>query len=329
MDRIEVEREVIRTLRQCALNGSDREISLNESIGQLGIGLDSLSLLEFILGLEKTFDIKFSDGFWTERGQLVLQDVVDAIMVSATPTLIKRQDLKPLPAKKAQGYAAKMAATIREKGLLKGLAALTYRLLARLVRYIYEREKFVILSRGLSESPCPEYSSLLDLTFRVIKRVDDFATLNGFWETSQGREKIKIFNYRFQKGYICLTASHHDKIIGVDWLSASGDHEPLTDLTIKMQPGTCYGLDLDEHCLYQGKGVGLALLAYSLAETQKRGFHTQVTIVSTRNVKMLSAATALFGYKKNGHIVTTRIFRKPRSRWQVGEQSGYGPVLLL
>lgn len=328
MDRIEVEREVIRTLRQCALNGSDREISLNQSVGQLGIGLDSLSLLEFILALERTFNIKFSDGFWTERGQLVLQDVVDAIMASATPTLAKRQDFRSPPAKKTQGYAAKMAATIREKGLLKGLAMLAYRLLARLVRNIYEREEFMILSRGLSESPFPEYFSSMDLTFRVIKRADDFATLNGFWETSQGREKIKIFNYRFKKGYICLTASHHDKIIGVDWLSEIGDHELLTDLTIKMRPGACYGLDLDEHRLYQGKGVGLALLTYSLAETQRRGFHTQVTIVSTRNVKMLSAATALLGYKKNGHIATTRIFRKPRSRWQVGEQTGCGPLLL-
>ncbi|NUM72814.1 hypothetical protein HUU40_00490 [candidate division KSB1 bacterium] len=328
MDRINVEHEVISTLRHCVLNGSDRKIPPTESLGQHGIGLDSLALLEFIIALEKKFGIRFSNGFWTQRGELNLQNVVNEIMAAAAPVSPVRQKLNAPSGKTELIDNSTIAQTTGERGFLQRLARLARRLLFVLSRYIYERERFVILFRQIFESPSPLYSSSLDLTFRVVKHVDDLARLDGFWAPLKSRKKMAIFKKRFLKGCICLTAAKNDKIIGIDWLSETGDHEPLTGLTIRARQGACYAFDLDEHRHYKGKGVGLALLAYSLAETQKRGFHSQVAIVSSRNLKMLSAATALFGFKKCGHIITTRIFRKPKSTWRAGGKSGRGALLL-
>src|SRR5207245_11210650 len=74
------------------------------------------------------------------------------------------------------------------------------------------------------------------------------------------------------------------------------------------------------HEKYAGEGIGLALLTYSLVETKRRGFHSQVTCVDLRNVPMLSAAVQLLGFRTIGSIrTTTSVFAKPSSRWQLEE----------
>jgi hypothetical protein len=51
--------------------------------------------------------------------------------------------------------------------------------------------------------------------------------------------------------------------------------------------------------------------------------------VSAGNLRMLSAAVHLLGFRKIGRIETTWILRRPFSRWQVGERSGWGGTLAL
>ena len=47
MNRNQVERDIVQLLRQTALSGSDREIRTLDPLGELGLGLDSLALVQF------------------------------------------------------------------------------------------------------------------------------------------------------------------------------------------------------------------------------------------------------------------------------------------
>ena len=82
MKQREVENKVVSTLRSSALLGSDRDILLNEPLTNLGLGLDSLDVVKFVVALEKEFQIQIPDSIWDEKGQLTLKVFVDLIMES-------------------------------------------------------------------------------------------------------------------------------------------------------------------------------------------------------------------------------------------------------
>ncbi len=82
MNPDEISSEVVRILRHSALAGSQREIQLDEPLGEQGLGLDSLPLLEFVLALEKSFGIDLPDAIWARRQQLTLRHFVNFIVES-------------------------------------------------------------------------------------------------------------------------------------------------------------------------------------------------------------------------------------------------------
>src|SRR5262249_50285115 len=95
---------------------------------------------------------------------------------------------------------------------------------------------------------------------------------------------LDLFHQRRAAGYICLVAVRAAEIVGMDWLSPTGDHSAETGLTVFTTNGSCYALDLHEK--YSGEGIGLALLAYSLVEAKRRRFQRQVSYVDSRNIGM-------------------------------------------
>jgi len=137
------------------------------------------------------------------------------------------------------------------------------------------------------------------------------------------------FQERQEAGAACLTAWHEGRIVDMDWLFSREYDCPYTGLKIAWPADACYGAELYEHPDFHGKGVGLELLGYSLAETGKRGFRRQVTLVSSRNLKMLGASVQFFGLKAVGEIHTARVLRHPRSTWRIGERTGRGGKVLL
>ncbi len=56
---------------------SDKAISAHD--GELGVGLDSLALVQFVAALEKQFHVEVPDDIWTARRQLTLGDFVEII----------------------------------------------------------------------------------------------------------------------------------------------------------------------------------------------------------------------------------------------------------
>jgi len=337
MSRSVVEQEMVRILRKSSLGGSDREVAGNIPLGELGLGLDSLGLVQFVTALEKRFRIEFSDDMWTDRGQLTLRHFVDIVlesgsfvsMVTPEDSQVPFQTSAPLPS-----IQEKIAEGTEGHGRRREAARAAYRIFSRLVRFFYLRETSYVLAFNLLEQSPPSYPSSLNLNLREASADDAaafqvFLTSLDYYTADKKKMDTDLFRKRLESGGVCFLALHQDQIVGVDWLTDIGYNCPFTGLKLRWPQGSWYAMELYEHPKYPGRGIGLALLAFSLEEAKKRGFQTQVTMVLSKNVKMLGAAVHLFGFKKIGEIRTRRIFLRPFSSWRMGRQSGRGGVLIL
>ena len=79
MMKEEVRQAVLEILRGLVLIGSAREIGMENPLGEQGLGLDSLALVEFVTALEKRFGVEIPDSIWTDRGELSPENFVDLI----------------------------------------------------------------------------------------------------------------------------------------------------------------------------------------------------------------------------------------------------------
>ncbi|HPN33629.1 MAG TPA: acyl carrier protein [bacterium] len=107
MNRIDIEDQVLDTLRRTALRGSRRAIGPDEPLGDLGVGLDSLALIDFATAIEKRFQIQLPDDLWVERGRLTLGCLSDWMHQSVSSSTLTVAEAWQPPA--AQQYAQKKA----------------------------------------------------------------------------------------------------------------------------------------------------------------------------------------------------------------------------
>jgi len=310
VEREQITAEIIRLLRRRALAGSGREIPLDAPLGETGLGLDSLAMVEFITALEKTFEVEFPENIWVERDKFTPGNFVEMIM-----------SLRP--AKMTLPQAGGELEQPDDRAPIS-----VSRIFRKATARVFTRERYFILAHDLMNHKPHPYRFDLDMTLKEATPGDKSA-LSAMWNKDLIERKLALFEKRLALGYICLTAWHKNQIVGIDWLSATGDNEPYTGLEIRMNPGSCYGFDLNEHPRYKGKGVGLATLAFSLVVAKERGFKTQFTIVHSGNKKMLGAAVQIFGFRQVGTIETTRIFGRVRSSWEIEGRRGNSPLLQL
>ncbi len=335
MDKTEIEDLVLDTLRRTALSGSRRAVGPDEPLGELGLGLDSLALIEFATAVEKRFQVQLPDEMWVDRGQLSLGRLSDWIHQSISPSIFAGADA--LQASPAQPDAAEKntlleaaPASRQNAGLLRTLG----RRLISAVGYFYQREKWYVLEFRLKEKPLPAFSPAIPVQVRPAA-LDDSDALDAFchsfnYETIDGQKMDRtLFKARLDSGAVCLAAWRQEQIIGVDWLFVQGYRCPYSRLTFTWPPDTCYGGELWEHTEFHGKGVGMSLLAASLATARKAGYLRQVTVVKAHNTKMLSAAVQLYGFEKTGTINIHRLLRRPFSIWYKGGKSGHSRTLVM
>ena len=74
-----VEQAIARIIRDELLLGSEREIPLDQPLGELGVGLDSLALVNLLTAVEAAFQVELSDDIWTERGPLSVNDLAEIV----------------------------------------------------------------------------------------------------------------------------------------------------------------------------------------------------------------------------------------------------------
>ena len=328
MTREEVRTEVLRILRLCVLSGSTREIVMHEPLGNQGLGLDSLALVEFVSAVEKSFRVEIPDSIWTDRGALSPDDFVDLILgmqplAVVPPSTASVRIWHDDPANRS--YFQKAASEVRHRGILHGGWWLGKLAGSYLVERLYAREAHYILMKDLTSGTRVDGQSAV-LKFREL-RVQDEHLLGDLWPPHRRGRMKRLFRKRLQADFICLGAWSEEELVGIDFLSGSGDTDPDTGLTIKTEPGTCYALDLYEK--YRGRGIGFALLGYSLYEAGQRGFRRQVTFVRKNNERMLAASMQLHGFKKIGEVETKRVFRKAFSEWKIGTRMGSKGIIQL
>jgi len=134
---------------------------------------------------------------------------------------------------------------------------------------------------------------------------------------------------RIESGSVCLAAWRQEQMVGVDWLFVQGYRRPYSRLTFSWPPDTCYGGELWEYAEFHGKGVGMSLLAASLATAREAGYLRQETVVKAHNTNMLSAAVHLYDFEKTGAISVHRLLRRPFSIWHKGGKSGHSRTLAM
>lgn len=335
MNRTEIEAQLLDTLRRTALNGSRRAVGPNEPLGELGVGLDSLALIEFATAVEKRFRVQLPDEMWVERGQLSLGRLSEWLHQSISPSTFAEADkLQPPPVQPDNAEKNTLfktaPASCQDVGHFRTLG----RWLAGAVGYLYQHEKWYLLGFKLTEQPLPVFSPAIPVQV-LPAALDDSDALHAFWnsfnyETIDGQKMdMRLFKARLESGAVCLAAWHQEQIIGMDWLFTQGYRCPYTRLTFTWPPDTCYGGELWEHAEFHGKGVGMSLLSASLATAQKAGYLRQVTLVKAHNTKMLSAAVQLFGFEKTGEISVNRLLRRPFAIWHKGGKSGHSRTLAM
>ena len=315
MTASEVQGEIVSILRRCTLGGRAGKIPIDEPLGHAELGFDSLALVEFVSAIETRFGVELPDSIWRNRDQISVRRLVE--LVSATQPVMPRavasvrRKVQPCPA------SASIYERIQYELSAQGIVHTAMWLITTCVRYVarhlYRRHNFVMLTRRLDDINIPAAPSGNGFVMREVSE-EDIPFLPGLWSPHSRKNKLRLFHKRRAQGSICFIAMRERELVGMDWLSPSGDEMPELEVTVCTDNAACYAFDLYEK--YRGEGIGLALLEYSLAEAKRRGFRKQVTYVSSENVPMLSAAIHLLGFQTVAMFESTKLlwFMRRRAR---------------
>lgn len=75
----DIARRLVEILRQTALEGSEREFQMTDSLGEEGLGLDSLGMVQFLTAVEKEYSVKLPVAFWSGADSTSVEDCVMAV----------------------------------------------------------------------------------------------------------------------------------------------------------------------------------------------------------------------------------------------------------
>jgi GNAT superfamily N-acetyltransferase len=278
--------------------------------------------------MERKFGVEFPDSIWTDRGELspegfvgIIIELQESSAVRAAPRSSSREENVGTA---IDSRFERMRAAIFGRGMLSGTKWIAGRIAARVAAVVFARDEHVILARDLADGGFTGSPRPTDLTFKEIF-LEELRALEELWAPHYQPQMMKHLSRRLGWGFLCLAAWRGEEVVGIDYLSLTGDYDKDTGLRIITLPGTCYGLDLHEK--YPGQGIGMALLDYSLRETLRRGLKRQVTFVRKKNTLMLATSGQVYGFRKIGEISTTRWFGIPRSTWTLGSTSGKGHII--
>ncbi|HME99674.1 MAG TPA: GNAT family N-acetyltransferase [Terriglobia bacterium] len=315
MTALEVQGEIVSILRQCALGGRAGEIPIDEPLGRSELRFDSLALVEFVSAIETRFGVELPDSIWRNRDQISVRRLVE--LVSATQPVMPRaaasvrRKVQPCPA--SASIYERIQYELSAQGIVHTAMWLITTCARYFVRHLYRRHTLVMLTRRLDDIDIPAAPSGNGFVMREVSE-EDIPFLPGLWSPHSRKNKLRLFHKRRAQGSICFIAMRERELVGMDWLSPSGDEMPELEVTVCTDNAACYAFDLYEK--YRGEGIGLALLEYSLAEAKRRGFRKQVTYVSSENVPMLSAAIHLLGFQTVAMLESTKLlwFMRRRTR---------------
>jgi GNAT superfamily N-acetyltransferase/acyl carrier protein len=320
VSREAAQEEILRIVREELLFGSDRPIPVDAPLGDLGVGLDSLALVKLLTAVEGSLRVEVPDDVWTARGPLTVEALAEIVAEAprsgeggptAESTLVR-------------GRMERAEQALAGGGPVRRAAWAGVRLAAPAKRFVYGSMRTFVLERRLDDDVDPPPAEPPPgIVLREYEAGDEDG-LSGLWPGFAERHGRRTLRRSLQDGAIALVAAEGTRIIAIDLLSATGEE----DVRIE-QHGACFGYWLHEAPAARGRGIGLALVGYSLRVARERGFRTQLTWVAEDNAAMLAAATQLLGFRAIGTASRRRLLGRTRWSWDVGGRRGRGRRLVL
>ncbi len=306
--------EIVRIVREELLFGSERPIPPDAPLGDLGVGLDSLALVKLLTAVEGRFGVDVPDDVWTARGPLSVEGLAGIVAEAperdgpaAEETTLVRGRMERAEHALAGGGAAHRAAWA------------AVRLAAPAKQFVFARSRTFVLERRLGDAIPVEPPPGI-----VLREYAGDGDLSGLWPSFAERHGRRFLRRQVQEGAIALVAAEGDRIVALDLLSATGEDEVRVE-----QPGVCFGYWLTEAPEARGRGIGLALVAYSLGVARERGFRSELTWVADDNAAMLAAATQLLGFRSVGTASRLHVLGFTLWSWDIDGRRGRGPKLVL
>jgi ribosomal protein S18 acetylase RimI-like enzyme len=315
VSREAAQEEILRLVREELLFGSERPIPVDEPLGELGVGLDSLALVKLLTAVEGSFGVDVPDDVWTARGPLTVADLAEIVAdaparetAAEEPTLVR-------------GRMERAEHALAGGGPARRAAWAAVRLAAPVKQFAFGYSRTFVLERKLDDRGAAPPQPPPGIVLREYAADDNVSDLWPSFEQAHGR---RFLARQLREGAIALVAADGRRVVALDLLSATGEDEVRVE-----QPGACFGYWLAEAPDARGQGIGLAVVAHSLAVARERGFRTQVTWVAEDNTAMLAAATQLLGFRSIGIASRLRVMGLTRWSWNIRGCRGSGRRLVL
>jgi acyl carrier protein/GNAT superfamily N-acetyltransferase len=313
--------EILRTLREEVLLGSERSIPLDAPLGELGLGLDSLGLVKLLTAVEATFAIDLPDDIWVARGPLSLADLADLVAAAPESEAPAAVEVRAMSVIRGRMETAEHA--LAGGGVAHRAAWSSLRMLAPAKQFAFAYSRNFVLERRLDDVTTASIEPPPGIDLRRYAPGDE-GRLAGLWPAFAEPHGRRFLDRSLREGAIALVATEGSRIVALDLLSGTGEEEVEVE-----QPDACFGYWLTEAPAARGRGIGLALVAYSLPVARECGFRAQLTWVAEDNTAMLAAATQLLGFRSIGTASRLRLLGHTRWSWDVRGRRGRGRKLVL
>ncbi len=84
MAQMDVQQRLAQVLRAGALGGSERDLPLDDPLGEAGLGLDSLALVQFLVAVEREFGIRIPVDVWARADLISLRDCAGIVIAACS-----------------------------------------------------------------------------------------------------------------------------------------------------------------------------------------------------------------------------------------------------
>lgn len=312
------QREIERVVREQLLFGSARDLPVDLPLGELG--LDSLALLHLILAIEETFGVQLPDNVLVRDDPISIRDLID--LVVATPqthpgtVAVPPPDPTTLP---PHFRMERLHRWLAARGWLGRRMRTGANVAWHTKRLLFEWSEHYVLERRL-DGEQPALGAPPGIELRPYTAADQ-RLMTGLWPDFDERRSRREIQRWLIEGAIGLVAVEEGRVLALDLLSVDGNRG---EVELAPSRGACWGLQLVEAPDVRGRGIGLALLAYSLRVSRDRGFRAQLATVRRDNAPMIAASTQILGFRVIGTARRARVLGITRWSWDVDGSRGHG-----
>ena len=322
----QVEQQLIRILRTEILLGSDRPISPEATLAELG--LDSLATINFLTAVESGFGTEIVEKVLATERPPTLREIAALVGTSTASGIDAPQrpviDAQSLP---QMGHRAEvLEAQFGDRGWPGAIAWSILRPSWPVLAHLYAPAADYVVLERLLDTPVPVVRLPPEVELRAYTPADR-PVLAALWPRYLVRNLLGKIDRWLACGASAFIALQSGRILGLNVVSDTGEPGEVRLRSNREGQRDSWGIYLREAPDARSRGIGMALLAHALADRQKLGYRAEWTTVRTSNTPMLVATTQLLGYRPAGRATRTRLLGVNRWSWDIKGRSGRGSEL--